>query len=178
MNVLVVNAAPSGDVNAAYITDKLMVKYAGCGLINVCSLRFEPDMRLTRNDGGFRPGAVEEGLLDAMSMVAEADLVIMIAPSYFGFISGAAKMFLDRFIVFQNFSGRPTFGNNKKLFFLLTQASANRAHGQSAVDWMKNFAAMFDMKFFGMVVPNCTGKEPEGAKVKMDEISMSLNMFG
>lgn len=42
---------------------------------------------------------------------------------------------------------------------------------------MKNFAGIFDMKFFGIVVPGCKGKEPSGAKVKIDEISMSLNMF-
>ncbi|PLX70536.1 MAG: hypothetical protein C0602_03220 [Denitrovibrio sp.] len=179
MEVVLINAAASSDVNSGFIADKLAEKYEGCNRFDLCSLKFDVSHPVRKDDSGFKPELVEESLRDAMSAVNVADLIIFIAPNYFSFISGMAKMFLDRFCVFQNFSGMPTFPNkeNKKFFFILTQGSPNRSHGQSTQDWMKHFAGIFKMKFFGMTIPNCKGREPEAAKMKIDEISMSLNMF-
>jgi len=179
MEVVLINAAAQSDVNSGLIADKLTEKYAGCNRFDLCSLDFDVSYGYKKDDSGFKPDLVEEGLRDAMSAVNDADLIIFIAPNYFSFISGTAKLFLDKFYVFQNFSGRPTFPNkeNKKFFFVLTQGSPNRSHGQSTQDWVKHFAGMFDMKFFGMTVPGCKAGDPDAAKMKMDEISMSLNMF-
>lgn len=177
MNVVLLNAAVSGDGNSAYIADRLMEKYEGSRRFDLCGLSFDPSYKVRKSDSGFEPDMVEEGLRDAMSAVAEAELIIFLSPNYFSFVSGTAKMFLDRFFVFLNKSGRPNFGSEKKMFFVLTQASVNSSHGQNTLDWMKGFSSIFNMKYFGIVVPNCSGSEPEGAKMKMDEISMSLNMF-
>lgn len=177
MNVVLLNAALAADGNSAYIAEKLQEKYSGCKRFDLCSLDFDPSYAIKKDESGFKPELVEEGLREVMTAVAEADLIIFISQNYFSFISGTAKLLLDKFYVFLNKSGRPTFGSGKKFFFVLTQASANRGHGQSTLDWAKGFATIFDMKFFGYTVPNCIGREPEGAKLKMDEILMSLNMF-
>jgi len=177
MEVVIINAATEKDSNSNYVAAKLSDKYEGCKRFDLCDLEFDTSYPYKKDDKGFKPDMVEEGLREVMGAISTANLVILISPNYFSFISGLAKMFLDKFYVFQNFSGRPTFGNDKKFFFVLTQASPNRSHGQSTLDWAKHFAGMFDMKFFGMVIPNCSGKDAEAAKVKMDEISMSLNMF-
>ncbi|PLX67157.1 MAG: hypothetical protein C0603_10900 [Denitrovibrio sp.] len=177
MEVILINAAVETDANSSFIAERLQAKYEGCKRFDLCNLEMDPTYGFRKDDSGFKPDMVEDGLREVMGAVKDADLIILVSPNYFSFISGVAKLFLDKFYVFQNFSGRPTFGNDKKFFFVLTQASPNRSHGQSTLDWMKNFAGMFDMKFFGFVVPSCKGKEPSGAKVKIDEISMSLNMF-
>lgn len=177
MDVVIINAAQSADGNSAYIADRFKEKYPESKRFDLCSFSFDPSYRIKKDDGRFRPEFVEEGLREAMTAVHDADLIIFVAPNYFSFISGTAKLFLDKFYVFLNKSGRPTFEKSKKMFFVLTQASVNRSHGQSTLDWMKGFSNLFDMKFFGITVPNCRGREPEGAKMKMDEISMSLNMF-
>lgn len=177
MDVVIINAALASDGNSAYIAEKLQEKYDDCERFDLCTLSFDPSYKIKKGDSGFDPEQVEEGLRGAMTAVYRADLVIFISPNYFSFVSGVAKVFLDKFYVFLNRSGRPTFEKQKKFFFVLTQASANRSHGQSTLDWMKGFSNIFDMKYFGLTVPNCTGKEPEGARMKMDEISMSINMF-
>jgi len=177
MNAVVINASSASDVNSLYIAEKLAGKYEDCKVFNLSELDFDPSYAFQKSDSGFRPELVEEGLRDVMTAVNECGLIIFISPNYFGFLSGLAKMFLDRFYVFQNFSGRPTFEDEKKFFFVLTQSSTNRGSGQQAQDWMKKFAGIFDMKFFGITVPGCKGREPEGARMKIDEISMSLNMF-
>lgn len=179
MKVVLINAASGSDANSGFIADRLAEKYEDCERFDLCSLEFDVSCSPGKNDKGFKPDMVEPGLGEVMSAVNEADLIIFISPNYFSFLSGTAKLFLDRFHVFLNFSGRPTFVNreNKKFFFVLTQGSPNRSHGHSTQDWMKNFANIFDMKFFGMTVPGCKTGDPDAAKVKMDEISMSLNMF-
>jgi multimeric flavodoxin WrbA len=177
MNVVLINAAPGSDVNSTYIADKLQSKYEDCKRFDLCDLVFDASYPIKKCKEGFQPDAVEEGLRDAMSAVYDADLIIFLSPNYFSFVTGTAKLFMDKFFVFLNQSGVPMFEREKKFFFILAQASLNRSHGQTAQDWVKGFCAVFRMKYFGITVPNCKGKEPEGARMKMDEISMSLNMF-
>lgn len=178
MNTLIINAAVKADGNSAFIADALAKKYDGCRMFNLAELRFETDYENKFRDGGsFRPEMVENGLRDVMSAVVDSDLIIFISPNYFGFISGLAKMFLDRFHVLLNKSGRPTFEGSKKFFFILTQGSPNRSHGQSTLDWMKGFCNIFNFKFYGIVVPSCSYSNTDAARVKMEEISMSLSMF-
>ncbi len=145
MDVVIINAAVETDANSAFIAERLQAKYEDCRRFDLCSLEFDSSYGFRKDDSGFKPELVEEGLREVMGgSVNDADLVILISPNYFSFISGVAKLFLDKFYVFQNFSGRPTFGNDKKLFFVLTQASPNRSHGQGGtLDWMKNFVRDF-----------------------------------
>lgn len=177
MNVVLINAAPGSDANSIYIAERLQQKYEGCRRFDLCDLVFDASYPIRKCKNGFDESAVEEGLRGAMSAVFEADLIIFLSPNYFSFVTGTAKLFLDKFFIFLNKSGMPIFENEKKFFFVLTQASANRSHGQPTQDWMKGFCSIFRMKFFGMTVPNCKGSEIEGASLKMEEISMSLNMF-
>lgn len=178
MNTLIINAAVKSDGNSAFIADALAKKYDGCRVLNLSELQFEADYENKLRDGGaFKPEMVEEGLRDAMTAVVESDLIIFISPNYFSFVSGLAKTFLDKFHVLLNKSGRPTFEGNKKFFFVLTQGSPNRSHGQSTLDWMKGFCNIFNFKFYGVVVPSCSYSNTDAARIKMEEISMSLSMF-
>jgi len=177
MKVLIINAGAGTDSNSSYIVERLCEKYSDAKTVHLRELDFDPSYPLKKDDTGFKPELVEEGLRDIMSAVVDSGFIIFVSPNYFSFISGTAKLFLDKFYVFLNKSGRPTFDRDKRFFFILTQASKNRGHGQGTQDWMKNFAGMFDMKYFGITVPGCVGSDPEAARVKMDEISMSLNMF-
>jgi len=178
MNTVIINAAVKSDGNSAFIADALAKKYEGSRLIELASLKFEHEYENKfREAPSFRPEMVEEGLRDAFGNILESDLIIFISPNYFSFISGTAKMFLDRFHVLLNKSGRPTFEGSKKFFFILTQGSPNRSHGQPTLDWMKGFCNIFGFKFYGIVVPSCSYSNTDAARVKMDEISMSLSMF-
>jgi len=177
MNVVLINAAPSRDVNSSYVAEQLQGKYNGCKRYDLCDLVFDASYPIKKCPNGFDEEAVEEGLREAMSAVYSADLILFISPNYFSFVTGTAKLFLDKFFIFLNKSGMPTFENEKKMVFVLTQASANRGHGQPTLDWMKGFCTIFRFKYFGFTIPNCKGPQPEGARVKMDELSMSLNMF-
>lgn len=177
MNVTIINAAAGTDINAGYIARTLQEKCPECTRFDICSLEFDPTYPIRKNDGGFDEKLVEDDLREPMRAVFEADLVILLSPNYFNFISGYAKLFLDKFFVYYNQKNMPAFDKEKKFFFILTQASPNRSDGQWAQDWMKSFTERFRMKFFGMTIPSCSGREPDGAKLKMDEITMSLNMF-
>lgn len=177
MDVVLINAAPESDANSSYVADKMQEKYDGCKRFDLCGMSFDPSYRIRKCAGGYSPECVEEPLREAFDALFNADLIIFISPNYFSFVTGTAKLFLDKFYVFLNKSGVPIFEKEKKFFFVLTQASPNRGHGQPTQDWMKSFCAIFRMKFFGMTLPNCKGGEPDGARVKMDELTMSLNMF-
>jgi len=177
MSVVIVNSTQTADGNSGYLMKKLLEKYEGAKLFNLCDLQFSLTYEYKSSETAFKPEMVEEGLRDVMSAVNEAELVIFIAPNYFNFISGTAKLFLDRFYVFLNRSLRPTFEDEKKFFFILTQASANRSDGNSTVDWMKGFTKMFGMKFYSMIIPSCRYDNDDAARTKFDELSMSLNMF-
>lgn len=178
MNTVIINAASKHDGNGNYIAEKLSQKYEGSAVIELNALAFCHDyINEFRDSDVFKPEMVEEGLRDAMTAVHDSDLIIFIAPNYFSFMSGLAKLFLDRFYVFLNKSGRPRFESPKKFFFIFTQGSANRSHGQSTLDWVKGFCNMLGFKYYGIVVPSCRGADTEGARLKMEEISMSLSMF-
>lgn len=178
MNIVIINAAVKSDGNSSYIADKLAEKYADSTVINLNGLKYQEDYDNRHRDSPvFIPEMVEEGLRPAMQAVYDSDLIIFISPNYFSFVSGIAKMFLDRFYAFLNKSGRPTFEQGKKFFFILTQGSPNRSHGQSTLDWMKGFCNILGFKFYGIVVPSCSYSSLDGAKLKMDEITMSLSMF-
>lgn len=178
MNTVIINAASKHDGNGNYIAKRLAEKYSECTMVDLCELKFCNDYVNTHRDSAvFMPEMVEEGLRESISAVNNSDLIIFIAPNYFGFISGIAKLYLDRFHVFLNKSGRPRFETSKKFFFVLTQGSANRSHGQSTLDWMKGFCNILGFKFYGVVVPSCRNTDTEGARIKMEEISMSLSMF-
>lgn len=159
------------------MAEKLHGKYDGAKRFDLCRMDFDPSYPVRKCDGAFSDDCVEESLRELMSAVYSADLIIFISPNYFSFVTGTAKMFLDKFFVFLGKGGMPVFEGEKKFFFILTQASANRGHGQPTQDWMKSFCSIFRMKFFGVTLPNCKKSEPESAKLKMDEIIMSLNMF-
>jgi multimeric flavodoxin WrbA len=177
VDVVIVSSILATDGNSAYIVEKLQEKYSDAKSFNLCDLEFSLTYKYSNHDEVFKPEMVEEGIRDVMGAVNDADLVIFIAPNYFNFISGTAKMFLDRFYVFLNKSKRPTFESGKKFFFILTQTSANRSSANSTIDWMKRFTGLFDMKFYGMVIPACRADSNDAAKLKYDELSMSLNMF-
>lgn len=178
MNTLIINAAIKADGNSALIADELAKKYSGCRVFNLGDLEFDINYENKyRDSASFSPEMVEEGLREIMSAVVESDLIIFISPNYFSFISGTAKLFLDKFHVLLNKSGRPTYEGSKKFFFVLTQGSPNRSHGQNTLDWMKGFCNIFNFKFYGLVVPSCSYSNTDGARIKMEEISMSLSMF-
>lgn len=178
MNTVIINAAVKADGNSSYIAEKLAEKYSGCTVINLSELEFQENYENRHRDApSFVPEMVEEDIRPAMEAVHGSDLIIFISPNYFSFISGLAKMFLDRFHAFLNKSGRPTFDQGKKFFFILTQGSPNRSHGQPTLDWMKGFCNIFGFKFYGIVVPSCSYSSTDGARLKMDEITMSLSMF-
>lgn len=178
MKTVILNASAKHDGNGNYIAEKLAAKYTEGTVINLTELEFCNEYRnKLRDSAEFVPEMVEEGLRSSMISVHDANLIILIAPNYFNHVSGITKMFLDRFHVFLNRSGRSRFQETKKFFFIYTQGSANRSHGQSTLDWMKGFCNMFGFKFYGVVVPSCKSGNTDAARIKMEEITMSLSMF-
>lgn len=179
MNILVINASPRENGNAAFISNSLAEQYNNqCEVINLNALNIIPctscrsckiNNSLCIIDDDISSNMYEKLLL--------ADKIIFISPNIMGFISSLAKILTDRFFCLKTSDRKTKFSENKKMFFILTQGAADRSHGDMATNWAKKFFEQYGLKTFTMVIPNCSYDNYDGVKIKLDEIKMNISMF-
>lgn len=177
MKVTIINASPRKNGNSSFIADKLINKFAEADYF------FLPDLNFSTCTGCYACRNKESlcVIKDDLSLVYDslisADLILFISPNYYGYITGIGKMFLDRCFCLKTKERRSKFKKEAKSFFILTQGSQNRSHGDNTQQWAKNFFTGFNMKFLGMTIPGCSYENTDGARLRMDELTMNINFF-
>lgn len=179
MKVLIINGSPRAEGNCAWLSEQLAEKYKDedCEVVSLRELNFS-------NCGGCSNCRTGEGICETdddlkpvLPKLLEADLIILSSPNYYAAVSGICKTFIDRWVCLKKRGGVPQFRPEQKIFFVFVQGAGNRSHGELAVEWAKKVFTHYGLKFYGMVIPNCSADSRDGIRLKLDEIRMNLSMF-
>jgi multimeric flavodoxin WrbA len=179
MKVFIVNASPREDGNSSFIANRLKEKYSedDLNILNLNSINYKGCQSCYKCRQANSLCEVGDDLSGVFGDLLASDLIILISPNYYGYVTGQMKLFLDRWYCFKDSKRITKFPENTKLFFILTQGAPNRDHGSKVVDWAKKFTESFGIKFYHYIVPGCESESTSIAKLKYDDISMHLNMF-
>ncbi len=178
MSILIINASPRKSGNSTFISESLKEKYGdSCQVVNLAELNIKPctSCRSCKINNSFC--VIKDDISELYSKLLSADKIILISPNIMGFISSHAKILTDRFYCLKTSERKTKFEEGKKMFFILTQKSADRSHGNMAVNWAKGFFEQYGLKTFTFVIPNCGYDNTDGVKIKLDEIKMNVSMF-
>jgi len=177
MKVFIINGSPRKKGNSAFVANSLLEKYPEANLINLNDLTFKgcQSCYSCRKNNTFC--VVNDDLKDILPELVDADLLIVISPNYYGFISGQLKLFLDRWYCLKDANRVSKFKNGAKMFFVMTQGAQNRDHANLATNWLKKIAEGFNLKYYAYVIPGCSSENVDMAKMKIDDLKMHLNMF-
>ena len=178
MSILIINASPRKSGNSTFIAESLKEKYGdSCQVVNLAELNIKPctSCRSCKINNSFC--VIKDDISELYSKLLSADKIILISPNIMGFISSHAKILTDRFYCLKTSERKTKLEEGKKMFFILTQKSADRSHGNMAVNWAKGFFEQYGLKTFTFVIPNCGYDNTDGVKIKLDEIKMNVSMF-
>ncbi|WP_242347950.1 flavodoxin family protein [Mucispirillum schaedleri] len=178
MSILIINASPRKSGNSTFIAESLKEKYGdSCQVVNLAELNMKPctSCRSCKINNSFC--VIKDDISELYSKLLSADKIILISPNIMGFISSHAKILTDRFYCLKTSERKTKFEEGKKMFFILTQKSADRSHGNMAANWAKGFFEQYGLKTFTFVIPNCGYDNTDGVKIKLDEIKMNVSMF-
>lgn len=179
MRIVLINAGPRKNGNTAFLEKALAEKYAE----DTVERYFLQDMTFKgctsclscRKNGTLC--VLKDDMQPLYQSMLEADRVIFLSPNYYGFITGPGKTCIDRWYCLKDGDRRPKLKEDTKSFFVLTQGSPQRDHGQKAQDWAKTVFEGYGMKFYGMTIPNCSTENTDGARLKQEELLMHVAMF-
>ncbi|MDY6822083.1 MAG: flavodoxin family protein [Deferribacterota bacterium] len=180
MDTYIINSSPREKGSCAFIANKIeedilkdksvktlnlnKMNYRGCQACYSCKL-----------NNSFC--VVDDGLSPYLADFSKADLFIILTPNYYGFCSGQLKLFLDRWFCLIDKHRRSKLKEGGKLFFIVTQGAPDRSNSGVLLKWIERFAKHYFLKFYGIVVPNCSKDNLDSPRLKFDEIKMALNMF-
>jgi multimeric flavodoxin WrbA len=180
MKINIFNSSPRKNGNCAFIKEKITSKYINENTIKEYHLN---DLNYKgcqacyscKNNNSFC--VVKDDLYDMLPALIETDLIVLLTPNYYNHCSGQHKLFLDRWFCLSDKKRYSKFSAGTKLFFIVTQGSPNSQYSQGLVDWMKSFALNYQLKFYGLIIPNCNTNNTDGASLKINDILLHLNMF-
>lgn len=179
MNVLLINASPRKNGNSSFIINKLKEKYSNENLksivLNNLVYKGCQGCLSCRNNNTFC--IVDDELKGILPEMANYDLIIIVTPNYYGFVTGQLKLFLDRWYCLKDNDKRSKFNNNTKLFFVVVQGAPNRDHSANIINWSKHVFESFNLKYYGYTIAGCRFNSIEMVELKYPELSMHLNMF-
>jgi len=179
MNVVIINSSPREQGNCSFFSKQLQEKYKDddVTVFNLYRMDYKGCMACYACKNGDALCFVKDEMQEIYPKLVKADLIIMISPNYYKFVNGTAKEFLDRLFCMTDSVNRSKFKENAKFFFILCQGAGNRSHGEPVVQWLKSVIEHTNLKFYGYVVPGCLKETTDMAKLKYDDLKMSLNMF-
>lgn len=178
MKSVVINASPRNEGNSSFVVNNLKESLAGdVKIVPVNELRFSgcQGCRKCRQLDSFC--VLNDEMNDYYDDLTTADAIVVVSPNYYGFITGQLKLFMDRWYCMKDKRGISRFKESAKMFFVLSQGSPDRNHGETANRWMKHVAEAFGMKFFSYIIPECSADERDMVKMKIPDIKMHLKMI-
>lgn len=178
MNILLINGSPRKNGNSSFIVDKLKEKYSGENvkelILNDLLYKGCQGCLSCRKNNSYC--VVKDDLQDILPKMIENDLIVIISPNYYGFITGQLKTFLDRWYCLKDSNKMSKF-NDTKVFFIVVQGASNRDHSKNILDWSKKVLESFNLKYYGYTIPGCSHENHDMVQMKYPELSMHINMF-
>jgi len=180
MEVMIINGSPRTKGSCSFISNELLKKYSteekvdylqlnklnykGCQACYSC--KKNADSCIVKDD-------IEKVLKD----IQHYDLIIILSPNYYCFISGQLKLFLDRWFCLKDENRRSRFEKKSKVFFILTQGSPNADISKNIMDYLNRVISSFNLKFYGYTVPSCSKDNLDMMKFKIKDIFLHMDMF-
>jgi len=153
MNVLLINASPRKNGNSSFIINKLKEKYNNENLksifLNNLVYKGCQGCLSCRDNNTFC--IVNDDLKVLLPELIDYDLIVIVTPNYYGFVTGQLKLFLDRWYCLKN-KNRITKFKNTKLFFVVVQGAPNRDHSANIINWSKHVFESFNLKYYGYTI--------------------------
>jgi len=178
MKSVLINASPRNEGNSSFVIDSLKEAFSGdVKTIRVNELNFSgcQGCKKCRQLDDFC--VLNDDMNSLYADLTDADIITVVSPNYYGFITGQLKLFMDRWYCMKDKRGITRFKENAKVFFVLTQGSPDRNHGETANKWMKRVSEAFGMKFFSYIIPGCNADTRDMVKMKISDIKMHLKMI-
>ena len=180
MNFQIFNGSPRKNGNCAFIKEQLIAKYSGENVIkgfDLNDLNYKGCQACYSCKNNDSYCIVKDDVQHILPTLIETNVIVILSPNYYNFCSGQLKLFLDRWFCLSNKKRYSKFINGTKLFFIITQGSPNSQYSQILIDWMKSFASSYQLKFYSLVIPNCSSINNDGARIKLNDILLHLSMF-
>jgi multimeric flavodoxin WrbA len=178
--ILLLEASPRKKGNGAYLADKIAERFKENQIhrFRLSELEFKDCLACRgckRNDSLC---VTKDDMQKIYPLLLDADTIVLVAPSYYGFVNGEAKKFVDRLYCMKKADKTSRYKQGAKLVFLLTMGKANRDKGNSTQDWLKQIADNNALKFYGVSIPNCSFENTDAISLKAEEVLTGISFFG
>lgn len=178
MKNVLINASPRADGNSSFVIGSLKNAFPGdAKIVRINELNFVgcQGCKKCRQLDDFC--VLNDDMKNIYIDMVAADTITVVSPNYYGFITGQLKLFMDRWYCMKDKRGTSKFKEHAKMFFVLTQGSPDRSHGETANKWMKRVSEAFGLKFFSYIVPGCKADARDMVEMKIADITMHLKMI-
>lgn len=177
--IVLIEGSPRKEGNGAHLAGKIAQKYANEDVKRMrlydMSYKGCSSCRKCREQNTFC--VLDDDMAGVYPLLAAADRIIIIAPSFYGHVNGEVKQFIDRLYCMKKADKTGKYKEGCKLVFLFTQGSPQRDRGAAEIEWMKKIAENSQLKYYGLTVPNCSFDDVDGIRLKEEEIMMSISFF-
>lgn len=180
MELFLFNGSPRKNGACSFLSEQLVSKYKdsyNISYIKLNELSYSgcQGCYACKDNGSFC--VQNDELSQILPKLPEAKLIILLSPNYYRFLTGQVKLFLDRWFCLSDKKFVSKFTKGTKLFFILTQGEGNANYAKPVVDWVKSFTQNYNIKFYSFVLPNCSRFNFDNARLKLNDLFVSLKMF-
>lgn len=147
MNILFINGSPNHNGNTAAMARELL-KGKAYETLNLTDYRIY----------SYGQSFAEDQLDEVLARMKAADIIVIGSPLYWHNICGAVRNVLDRFYGYVSQSEL----SGKKLYFIFQGAAPETWMLEAGEYTMKRFAAMYGMKYAGMITDRKTAERLSG----------------
>ncbi|MDR2400149.1 MAG: flavodoxin family protein [Deferribacteraceae bacterium] len=178
--ILLIEASPRKNGNGAYIAAKIFDRFKDKGVtrFRLSEMDFKDCLACRSCKKNDSVCITKDDMQKIYPFLLDADTIILISPSYYGFVNGEAKKFIDRLYCMKKADKTSRYKEGAKLVFLLTMGKGNRDRGNFTQEWLKQIADNSSLKFYGVSIPNCSFDNTDGALLKAEEVLMGVSFFG
>jgi len=179
--ILAIVASPRKDGNCVTIVNAITDGAMGLSpnvldIINLNNLRFTNGCQACMGCKLTGMCVTKDDLLPILSLVKQADSLIVATPVYFGHSSSQYRMFEDRLYSFIENDGSSTLKKGKKLVTVVTCGGDTEAAEAVANDIENLFVNCFSFKAVGRIV--LSDKGSKHAAEKNDELLERAKLLG
>jgi multimeric flavodoxin WrbA len=178
--ILLIEASPRKKGNGAFLADRIEERFKDKGIhrFRLSEMNFKDCLACRSCRKNDSICVTNDDMQKLYPILLDADTIVLISPSYYGFVNGEAKKFVDRLYCMKKADKTSRYKEGAKLVFLFTMGKGNRDRGNNAQEWLKQIADNSALKFYGVSIPNCSFENTDGVSLKAEEVLMGISFFG
>jgi len=173
--LLLIDGSGRPNGNGAYLAEFIASKYP-VTRITLRNLTFKDCNACGDCRKQNRVCTIEDDLQPCYQDFMEADVIILISPSYYWLPSGDVKKLIDRWYCMKKPQKQSRFKTGAKFVFFFTQGSCRKI-SYFTLFWLKTVMKNHNCRYKGMLITNCSFDDHKGIESSKKKIEILLDKF-